>query len=220
MEFPYFRRKSVIAFSASPVDPKWSAQPPQCDMPCAWVTLDDAGVRGIAGAPLGDRRMRAFVPAALILALAGCGGPPPDSPVNADNAVMAPPPPSLMLGDFELNQRIRVFGADTRWSLDMGPGQILFTDLAIDPPVSQPFYWVAPVIEGETATYTTQRVGGEPVVLRFTRKDCHVAAEPGQTHPITAVLTVGGKTSRGCAGPRPDDVPAKPEGTGGNSTAP
>lgn len=141
------------------------------------------------------------------LALAGCGGAPADSVANNAAAPTPTPPPSVKLGDFELNQRVRVSGVEPYWTLDMGPGEMLFTDFSTDVPKPEPFYWAAPAVTGDTATYTTKNVADEPVVLTLTRRDCLEAGEPEDTRPLTAELRVGDKVRKGCAGPRPADEP-------------
>lgn len=159
--------------------------------------------------------MRVTMLAMPLLMLAGCGGgsvvisqtnETTTEPANA----AAPAPvkaPSVKLGDFELNQLLRVFGTEPFWTLDMGPGEFSFTDYSVDAPKAEPFYWADPVIAGDTATYTTKNVAGDPVVLTLTRKDCLEAGEEDQTVPLTAELKIGTTVRKGCAGPRPKDEP-------------
>jgi len=152
-----------------------------------------------------------------VLLLTGCGG--GSVVINTDNAAttadngavaVAPAPkpaPTLMLGDFNLNQLVRVFGTEPFWTLDMGPGTMSFTDASVEIPKATPFYWADPVIAGNTATYTTKNVAGDTVVLVLTRKDCLEVGEPEDTVPLTAELKIGSKTLHGCAGPKPNDEP-------------
>lgn len=154
--------------------------------------------------------MRITMLAAPLLMLAGCGGGGSVAVNQSDNAATAnvaapakPAAPSLKLGDFELNQIIRVFGTEPGWTLDMGPGTMQYTDFAAEKPEAKPFYWADPVIAGDTATYTTKNVAGEVVVLTLTRKDCLEAGEPEDTVPLTATLKIGDATRHGCAGPFP-----------------
>ncbi|MEZ0244760.1 MAG: hypothetical protein ACAH11_15410, partial [Sphingomonas sp.] len=86
-------------------------------------------------------------------------------------------------------------------------GEMIFTDNSVDDPKPAPFYFVEPVIAGDTATYTTKNVAGDPVVLVLTRKDCLEVGEPEDTVPLTAKLTIGTTVRNGCAGPRPRDEP-------------
>lgn len=151
--------------------------------------------------------MRTTLVAIAMLALTGCGGQPVESVANNVSAPTPTPPPSVKLGDFELNQLVRVFGTEPYWTLDMGPGEMIFTDGSADEPKPEPLYWVAPAIVGETATYTTKNVAGETVVLTLTRKDCLEVGEPEDTVPLTAELKIGDKVRRGCAGPKPADEP-------------
>lgn len=130
-------------------------------------------------------------------------------PANAANAA-APVPikaPSVKLGDFELNQLIRAAGTEPFWTLDLGPGEMSFTDYSVETPKPEPFYWADPVVAGDTATYTTKNVAGDAVVLVLTRKDCLEAGEPEDAQPLTAELKIGAKTRTGCAGPKPRDEP-------------
>ena len=161
--------------------------------------------------------MRVTMLALPLLVLAGCGGGSvvvnaTNEAVPAENAVSAAAPapvkaPSVKVGDFELNQLLRVFGTEPYWVLDLGPGEMIFTDNAAETPKPEPFYWADPVIAGDTATYTTKNVAGDVVVLTLTRKDCLEAGEPEDTVPLTAELRIGAKTRTGCAGPRPKDEP-------------
>jgi uncharacterized membrane protein len=155
---------------------------------------------------------------AVALTLSGCGGGSvvvnaenaagPAEPENASaNVVAAAPAPSVKLGDFELNQLLRVFGTEPFWTLDMGPGEMIYTDGSAEEPKPTPFYWADPVIAGDTATYTTKNVAGDVVVLVLTRKDCLEVGEPEDTVPLTAKLTIGTTVRNGCAGPRPKDEP-------------
>ncbi|MCW3847530.1 hypothetical protein OF829_09775 [Sphingomonas sp. LB-2] len=154
---------------------------------------------------------------AITLTLSACGGgsmvvnadnaATPAEPANAANVAAPAPAPSVKLGDFELNQLIRAFGTEPFWTLDLGPGDMIFTDNAVETPKPEPFYWVAPVVAGDTATYTTKNVAGDPVVLVLTRKDCLEVGEPEDTQPLTAKLTIGTKVRTGCAGPKPKDEP-------------
>lgn len=163
--------------------------------------------------------MRVTMLAVPLLMLAGCGGGSvvinatnevTAEPANAANAAApapAPAAPSVKLSDFELNQPIRATGTEPFWMLDLAPGDMVYHDYSVDEPKPEPFYWVAPVLAGGAATYTTKNVAGEVVVLTLTRKDCLVVGEPEDTQPLTVELKVGAKTMRGCAGPRPRDEP-------------
>ena len=162
--------------------------------------------------------MRVAILAAPLLLLTGCGG--GSVVINADNAATvaaengaaavpaAPKPaPTLMLGDFNLNQLLRASGTEPFWTLDMGPGTMEFTDYSVEAPKPAPFYWADPVIAGDKATYTTKNVAGDAVVLVLTRKDCLDVGEPEDSVPLTAELKIGSKTLHGCAGPKPADQP-------------
>lgn len=159
--------------------------------------------------------MKLMLVAALLagsFALSGCGGGKVDTGNVAEgNAAAAKPKPKvfpkLMLGDFDLNQLVRAFGTEPYWTLDMGPGTLTYTDFSVDKPEARPFYWADPVIAGDTATYTTRNVAGDAVVLVLTRKDCLEAGEDEATTPLTAILKIGSKTLRGCAGPKPAGEP-------------
>lgn len=146
--------------------------------------------------------MRYAIAVPLLLGLCGCGGEP------AANAVAKAPRPQMMLGAVDLLKPIRAVGTEPYWTLDMAPGDIIFTDFAAADPQPEPFYAVAPAIAGDTATYTTKNVAGTAVVLALTLDACTSTGEAGTTEPLAVELRIGARVLRGCAGPRPPERPA------------
>ena len=149
--------------------------------------------------------MRAVLPILVLGMLAGCGSQAPAD--NASNAVVAKPIPSPKLGGIDLNQKLRAFGTEPFWTLDVAPGDISYTDYSLADPKPEPFFAHAPVVSGDKAVWTTKNVAEAPVVLTLTLKDCLEAGEDDQTQPLTAELRIGDKVRIGCAGPKPKDEP-------------
>lgn len=155
--------------------------------------------------------MRAILIGVSMLALAGCTASEPANSAQNGTAANASAPafkPWPKLGGVDLGEPIRAAGTEPYWTLDLAPGDMLFTDHSVDSPAPVPFFAVMPKVEGAKAVYATKNEDGAAVVLTLTLEKCLDVGEEKNSQPLTATLRIGGRTLMGCAGPKPEDEPA------------
>lgn len=160
--------------------------------------------------------MRGLVLAGLLLALGGCGSGGEEN--AAANVALPQPAPPPMLGGVNLNQPIRVAGAEPFWTIDIAPGSIVYTDFASGEGEPTDFYPITPKLAGDRATITTQTPAGEAVTITLRAAPCSDAGEKGTVRPLTAEVQIGSRRFAGCAAPAPaEPAPAAPENAAANA---
>lgn len=153
--------------------------------------------------------MRAIWMAGPAVALSGCGGGTPgNEAANVQNVVTPAARPGPSLAGIDLDAPIRAGGAG--WTIDLAPGSILYAAPGARGAID--LYPVSPRLDGDRATFPTETPGGERVTVVLIARPC------GDTHPLTAEATIGTRTLRGCAAPKPAEPLEPGNASAGNAT--
>jgi len=151
----------------------------------------------------------------LSLLLAACGGSESGGReaenVALDPAVLLPKSTATSVAGVDLTRAVRAFGIEPYWALDIAPERIRFEDLGVKH--GKPVDW-APrpaKVDGIAAVIETQTPEGEAATITLTGGSCLELGGEGSTLPLKAVVRIGARTLRGCAGqnlvrPAPDVV--------------
>jgi uncharacterized membrane protein len=131
---------------------------------------------------------------ASALALAGCGSSEPQAGNQAENAAnnsVIELPRGPMLGPVDLSLPVEAGGEEPFWRMRVAPGRINHATAPGATPAE--FYPIAPEVQGDRATWTTQTPEGEAVTLTLTLAAC------GEGRPLRAEARIGTRRLEGCA---------------------
>lgn len=139
-----------------------------------------------------------------MLLLGGCGGSDEAARqgenVTLDPAVLLPKPTATSLAGVDFGKRVEAFGTEPYWLLGIEPGKIEFEDYGARDGAKTIWSVQAPKIAGTVAVIETRTAKGEAVTITLSGESCLEVGGEKQTLPLRAVVKIGARTLRGCAG--------------------